>query len=160
MATTNIQINKDPYDSQLFTITGNPCALFVPNVVFTIPIFVSASQSSSKQELVCSRICTNNLLSVIHLRNCKKNVKKQGGRFLSINQDLIEKKNGVLLVNTEQQLMPLNFMTFHKAQAFIWLSHFLRSHAEVNLSLSIYQKLQGVLFSLKTFMVLLTVPSF
>lgn len=58
-------------------------------------------------------------------------MKKQGRRFLSINQDLIEKKNGVLLVNSEQRFMLLDFMTFHKAQAFIWFSHFLRSHAEV-----------------------------
>lgn len=48
MATTNIQINKDSYDSQLLTISGNPYAVFVPDVVYTIPIFVSASQSSSK----------------------------------------------------------------------------------------------------------------
>lgn len=48
MANTNIQINKDPYYSQLLTISGNPCAVFLPSVVFTIPIFVSASQSSSK----------------------------------------------------------------------------------------------------------------
>lgn len=48
MATTNIQINKDSYDSQLLTISGNPYAVFVPSVVYTIPIFVSASQSGSK----------------------------------------------------------------------------------------------------------------
>lgn len=86
--------------------------------------------------------------------------KKKGRRFLSINQDLIEEKNGVLLVNSQQHFVPLDFMTFHKAQAFIWLSHFPRNHAEGNLSLSIYPELQGVLFSLKTFTVLLTVPSF
>lgn len=48
MGNTNIQINKDPYYSQLLTISGNPCAVFVPSAVFTIPIFVSASQSGSK----------------------------------------------------------------------------------------------------------------
>lgn len=58
-------------------------------------------------------------------------MKKQGRKFLSINQNPRDKKNRVLLVNSEQRSMLLDFMAFHKAQAFIWFSHFLQSEAQV-----------------------------
>lgn len=50
---------------------------------------------------------------------------------LSINRGPRDKKNRVLLVNSEQKFMLLDFMAFHKAQAFIRFSHFLQSEAQV-----------------------------